>query len=131
MSYRHEIRVRYGEVDLQGVVFNAHYLAYCDDACDTWLRTIPGGIGEGTWDVMLRKAEITWHGSAGLNDVMVIDVGIRRWGNRSFDVGFEGGVDGRPVFSATVTYVAVRAGTTESMPVPDDFRSAVAAAASS
>ena len=26
--------IRYGEVDMQGVVFNAHYMAYCDHACD-------------------------------------------------------------------------------------------------
>ena len=30
--------VRYGECDQQGVVFNAHYMAYCDDASDRWLR---------------------------------------------------------------------------------------------
>ena len=29
--YRHEIRIRYGEVDMQRHVFNAHYLAYVDD----------------------------------------------------------------------------------------------------
>jgi len=28
MSYRHTVRVRYGECDMQSVVFNAHYLAY-------------------------------------------------------------------------------------------------------
>ena len=32
------VRVRYGEVDMQRVVFNAHYLAYCDDAADLWFR---------------------------------------------------------------------------------------------
>ena len=30
--FKHSIAVRFGEVDLQAVVFNAHYLAYCDDA---------------------------------------------------------------------------------------------------
>ena len=32
--------VRYGECDQQGVVFNAHYLAYVDDALDQWLRVL-------------------------------------------------------------------------------------------
>jgi acyl-CoA thioesterase FadM len=32
VTYRHTIRVRYGECDMQRVVFNAHYFAYCDDA---------------------------------------------------------------------------------------------------
>ena len=31
----HRIRVRYGEVDMQRVVFNAHYLAYCDGTSPT------------------------------------------------------------------------------------------------
>ena len=26
----HTVRVRYGECDLQGIVFNAHYLSYFD-----------------------------------------------------------------------------------------------------
>lgn len=126
MSYRHEIRVRYGEVDMQRVVFNAHYLAYCDDAVDTWIRTVPGGIGDDSWDVMLKKVEVVWHGSAGVHDMLALDVDIRRWGNRSFDVGVEGSVDGRSVFSAVITYVAVAFGTADAIPVPDDFRAAAA-----
>jgi acyl-CoA thioester hydrolase len=125
VTYRHEIRVRYGEVDLQGVVFNAHYLAYCDDAADTWLRSIPGGIADGDWDIMVVKAEITWHGSAGLHDVLAIDVGVRRFGNSSFDVGFEGSMGDRRVFSATLTYVAVAPNTTRPIPVPEPFRGSV------
>jgi len=30
VTYTHHIRVRYGEVDMQRVVFNAHYLTYFD-----------------------------------------------------------------------------------------------------
>jgi acyl-CoA thioester hydrolase len=128
VTYRHEIRVRYGEVDMQRVVFNAHYLAYCDDAVDTWIRSVPGGYGDASWDMMLKKIEVTWHGSAGLQDVLALDVDVRRWGNTSFDVGVEGGVDGRPVFSAVITYVAVVHGTTDTVPVPEGFRAAVDAA---
>jgi acyl-CoA thioester hydrolase len=124
VPYRHEIRVRYGEVDLQGVVFNAHYLAYCDDACDTWMRRVAGGVGDGSWDCMVKRAEITWLGSAGLGDVLAIDVGVSRFGNSSFDVAFDGRVDGRPVFTAILTYVAVRFGTSEPITVPERFREA-------
>jgi acyl-CoA thioesterase FadM len=49
---------------------------------------------------------------------------VRRWGASSFDVGFEGTVGGDAVFSAELTYVAVRTGTTETVPVPDEFRAA-------
>src|SRR3712207_7547652 len=40
---------------------------------------------------------------------------FRSWGNTSFDVGFTGAVGERPVFTATITYVGVEAGTTTTM----------------
>lgn len=33
-------RVRYSEVDMQGVVFNAHYLTYCDTAITEFMRSL-------------------------------------------------------------------------------------------
>src|ERR671910_1039928 len=45
VPYRHTLRIRYGECDMQGIVFNAHYLAYCDDAFGAWVSAgIPGGV---------------------------------------------------------------------------------------
>ena len=124
MSYVHHVRVRYGEVDMQKVVFNAHYLAYCDDAADVWFRSMGAALEAGDWDVMVKKASITWSGGAKVHDDLAIEVAVRRWGNTSFDVGFDGSVDGVPVFSADITYVAVRTGTTETVRVPDAFRAA-------
>jgi acyl-CoA thioester hydrolase len=118
------VRVRYGEVDMQKVVFNAHYLAYCDDAADLWFRSLGVALEAGEWDVMVKKASITWSGGAKVHDDLAIEVAVRRWGNTSFDVGFDGTVDGVPVFSADITYVAVRTGTTETVRVPDAFRAA-------
>ena len=120
----HRIRVRYGEIDMQRVVFNAHYLAYCDDAAVYWFHAMGAGLEDDWWDVMVKKATITWSGVARAHDELVIEVAVRRWGTTSFDVGFDGTVDGGPVFSATLTYVAVRTGTTETVRVPDDFRAA-------
>ena len=128
MSYVHRVRVRYGEVDMQRVVFNAHYLAYCDDAADVWFRSLGVGLEAGEWDVMVKKATITWSGGARVHDELDIAVAVRRWGNSSFDVGFDGSVGDDPVFSADLTYVAVRTGTTETVRVPDDFRAAATSA---
>lgn len=122
MAFIHNVRVRYGEIDMQRVVFNAHYLAYCDDAADVWFRAIGAGLEDDWWDVMVKKATITWTGAARIHDDMSITVAVRRWGTTSFDVGFEGSVAGEPIFSADITYVAVRTGTTETVRVPDDFR---------
>lgn len=127
MSYVHHIRVRYGEVDMQRVVFNAHYLAYCDDAADVWFRAMGLALEAGEWDVMVKKATVTWSGAARVHDDLAITVAVRRWGTTSFDVGFDGAVGGDPVFSADITYVAVRTGTTDTVRVPDDFRAIASA----
>ena len=122
--YVHHIRVRYGECDMQRVVFNAHYLAYCDDAADWWFRSLGALLEAGEWDVMVKKATITWDGAAKVHDDLAIAVSVSRWGNSSFDVRFDGTVEDAPVFTAEITYVAVVTGTTETVPVPDEFRAA-------
>jgi acyl-CoA thioester hydrolase len=129
VPYVHQVRPRYGEIDMQRVVFNAHYLAYCDDAADSWFRAVGAGLEDDWWDVMLKRADITWHGAARLGDDIAITVGVRRWGRTSFDVGFAGAVGDMPIFDATITYVCVRTGTTETVEVPDDFKERVAAEA--
>jgi acyl-CoA thioester hydrolase len=120
--YRHTIAIRYGEVDMQEVVFNAHYLAYCDDAIETWLRTEGISVRAYGWDFMLKKAVLEWQASATVGETLDIDVAVARWGNTSFDVGFIGAVGERPVFTCTVTYVGVEPGTTTTMPCPPELR---------
>jgi acyl-CoA thioester hydrolase len=120
--WTHSVRVRYGEVDMQRVVFNAHYLAYCDDAVENWFSALGINMDDHDWDFMLKKAVIEWSGSATVDDTLDIAVAVRRWGNTSFDVGFAGTVGGRPVFDCTITYVGVKAGTTETMPPPPEVK---------
>lgn len=126
MTFRHHLKVRYGEVDLQGVVFNAHYLAYVDDAIDTWFRLALGpSFQEHDWDVMLKKATVEWFSPAGLGDTLQLDARIGRWGTTSFDVHVDGSVDERHVFAATITYVGVHFGTHTPRVAPDAVRRAL------
>lgn len=39
-GFFHPFRVRYSEIDLQGVVFNAHYLTYFDTAITEYFRAL-------------------------------------------------------------------------------------------
>ena len=39
-NFYYSFRVRYSEVDAQGIVFNAHYLTYFDTAMTEYLRHI-------------------------------------------------------------------------------------------
>jgi acyl-CoA thioesterase FadM len=38
MTYVHSYRVRYGDCDMQRVVWNPNYFGFCDDAVDVWVR---------------------------------------------------------------------------------------------
>ena len=144
-SYVHEISVRYAEVDLQGVVFNAHYLTWVDDAMSGWLAAV-GYQGaswatdgeevpddERGWDVMVRHAEIDWVGSAGFGDVVRIGCSVPRWGRTSFDVRYEVAVGDQPVAVVVLTYVGVRrdegTGAVVAAPVPERFRRLLSAPA--
>lgn len=126
MQHTHEIRIRYGECDMQRVVFNAHYFAYCDDAVDTWFRSVlaPGGGGFEAigFDFMLKKAEVVWHAPLVFGDTASLDCSVARWGASSFDVRIDGRVGDDPRFSATITYVSVVPGENTAVRIPEVVR---------
>jgi acyl-CoA thioester hydrolase len=122
VGHRHEIVVRYGEVDMQQVVFNAHYLAYLDDAVDHWMRELDARFEDLGWDFMVKHADLEWLGGAGLGDTITIDSVVSRWGNTSFVVRQDVHVGERPVMAAAITYVGVEHGTTDPMPAPAAVR---------
>jgi acyl-CoA thioester hydrolase len=107
--FHHQIAIRYGEVDHQGVVFNAHYLAYVDDVMDRWMRQLDADFESLGWDFMVRHAEVDWLGGAGIGDILDFEAQVIRWGNTSFVVRHRGRVVGedRLVFQADLTYVGV------------------------
>ena len=118
---------------MQRVVFNSHYLAYCDDASESFVRARgirdEGDAEVAAFDFMVKKAVVEWQGSATVADELDIAVSVSRWGNSSFDLAFAGAVEERPVFTATITYVGVLPGTTETAPPPAAAREAMGAAA--
>ena len=117
MPYVHTVRVRYGECDMQRVVFNANYFVYCDDAVDTWTRFALSDelqkAGSSTdlhaigFDFMLKTTQLTWHSPVKFGDTLDMDCEVSRWGNSSFDVAINGQVNGDSRFDAVITYVSV------------------------
>lgn len=125
--FRDSIRVRYQEVDMQRVVFNGHYLGWCDVVCARWFEEALGWTGAADEvDWMVVHAEVDWQGSATYGDSVDIDCGIARWGRSSFDIAYRGSVRGAPVFTALVTSVCVTPGTKEPTPVPERLRGSLA-----
>ncbi len=128
-SFTHRIRVRYAEVDGQGVVFNAHWLTYFDETCTRYVES--WGFGSDYWvrdfDVMLVKAVLEWSGPARFDEWVDVAVEPTRIGTKSFDLRYRASVEGRDACTAVITYVAVKPGTHESIELPDRVRSVLEA----
>jgi acyl-CoA thioester hydrolase len=127
--FTHAIRVRYAEVDGQGVVFNAHWLTYFDESCTRFMESL--GFGPDFWirefDVMLVRAKLEWSGPARFDDWVDVEVVPTRLGTKSFDLRYRASVAGEPVCEATITYVSVKPGAYTSIEIPDEVRQALAA----
>jgi acyl-CoA thioester hydrolase len=86
------LTVRYLEVDAQGVVFNAWYLAYFDEAMSAFLtaRGIPyQKMIESGHDVQLVRSEIDWRSGLRWQDAVEVAVSTARVGRTSFALDFE------------------------------------------
>jgi acyl-CoA thioester hydrolase len=73
-------RVRYAEIDAQGVVFNANYLAYFDTAITEYLRALPykyglGGDAAAGTDFHIVKATVEYKAPIRFDEE--IEVGVR------------------------------------------------------
>jgi acyl-CoA thioester hydrolase len=127
-AFTHRIRVRYAECDGQGVVFNAHWLTYFDEACTRFMESL--GFGPEFWikefDVMLVHAELDWSGPARFDQWVDITVEPTGLGRSSFDLRYTALVENRPACHATITYVAIVPGTISSTGIPDRVRVALA-----
>jgi acyl-CoA thioester hydrolase len=127
-GFRHTITVRYGECDMQGVVFNANYLAYVDDVCDRWLTSSLGPDWNRQFDAMVKKASLEWHSASRHGDALEFALQPTRWGNSSFDVRVAASVGGRPVVTVDVTYISVAPGSHAPLPIPAGIRRALGGA---
>jgi acyl-CoA thioester hydrolase len=122
VGYSVQIRVRYNECDVQGIVFNANYLVYVDETVDRWITDT---IGEDAIDMVVKKATVEWASPARRGEVLELVPAVTRWGNTSFDLTVTGSVGDRPVFVATLLYVNVVPGTKSPTPVPEQVRAAL------
>lgn len=127
-GFRHSVTVRYGECDMQGVVFNPNYLVYVDDVCDRWLIAALGGGWNKRFDCVVKKATVEWHAAAHHGDRIDFRLAVTRWGNTSFDVRVESEVGGRPVVTVDLVYISVAPGSHSPAPVPPEIREALSAA---
>jgi YbgC/YbaW family acyl-CoA thioester hydrolase len=83
----HRLRVRWAEVDMQKIVFNAHYLMYFDTAVADYWRALAMPYEEAMQllqgDLYVKKATVEFNGSARMDDRLDVGMKCARIGNSS------------------------------------------------
>ena len=122
----HRLRVRWAEVDMQKIVFNAHYLMYFDTAMADYWRALalPYDITmqslEG--DIYVKKATVEFHASARVDDQLDVALQCTRIGTSS--MVFTGAIyrGDEQLISCELVYVFANPATQTSRPVPIALR---------
>ena len=127
----HRLRVRWAEVDRQGIVFNGHYLTYFDVGITEYYRALgypyPDGLAQHGTDLYVRKAEVEYQASAEYDDEIDICVRVERLGRSSFDFRIEIHRAGQLLVTGKVVYVNADPVARKSAPLPDFLRKAIKA----
>ncbi len=122
----HRLRVRWAEVDMQKIVFNAHYLMYFDTAVGDYWRALAlpyeAAMHQLGGDLYVKKAGLEYHASARYDDQLDIGLKCERIGNSSLQ--FRGGVfrGAQLLVACELVYVYADPATQKSRPVPQALR---------
>ncbi|HEY7074431.1 MAG TPA: thioesterase family protein [Solirubrobacteraceae bacterium] len=121
----HRLRVRYGECDLQGLVFNANYLLYYDvaftelwrEAVGPWQEMVERGV-----DVVVAEAGLRFRAPARYDDEIDLGIRVARLGTTSFGTEFDLRRDDTLLLDGTMRHVCVDAQTWGKTEIPDWIR---------
>lgn len=123
--FTHVLRVRYGECDPQGVVFNANYFAYFDVALTELWRAAVGPYREmmdrGV-DMVVANASARYLAPARFDDELAIDVAVTHLGNTSMVTRMTVRRHGTVVVEGEMRHVFIDTRTKRKVSVPDDYR---------
>ncbi|MBE2316209.1 acyl-CoA thioesterase [Solirubrobacter sp. CPCC 204708] len=128
-AFTHELRVRYGECDPQGIVFNANYLAYFDHTVsELWRETM------GSWNEMVAKgveavvgeANVKFRAPARFEDVVVVSASVVHLGTTSMKLELLIHRGEELLIEGWLRHVFVDAKTWVKTPIPEWVRAALA-----
>jgi len=127
--YTHRLRVRYGECDQQGVVFNAHYFAYFDhvltevwrDAVMPYNEMIESGV-----DVVVAEARASFRKPARFDEEIDLHWWVTRLGNTAMTTRIDVMRGDELLVEGELVHVYVEAGTSSKRAIPDEIREALA-----
>lgn len=126
----HGLRVRWAEIDRQGIVFNGHYLTYFDVAITEYWRAIgypyPDALAQQGCDTFAVKATIEYRAPARYDDVLDVLVRVGRIGRSSMQFLLEIHRGDTQLIVGELIYVNADAETRKPTPVPAFLREAIA-----
>ena len=125
-AVQHDIRVRYNEIDAQGIVFNGNYLIYADIGVTEIFRALGEGqpgpyFAQYGTDMVVVNAELDYHASAQLDDIITIAARIARIGRSSFTIHIAIFRQSERLTDMAMTYAHVEADRSHSVPLPASF----------
>jgi acyl-CoA thioester hydrolase len=134
VSFVHELRVRYGECDPQGIVFNANYLLYFDvalteywrDRVGPWHEMVQRGV-----DAVVAEANLRFRAPARFDDVLDLEVTTEELGTTSMTTRVDIRRDGELLVECRLRHVFVDTQTWSKTPIPAWIRDRLEAASPS
>ena len=128
-SFSHSLRVRWAEADMQGIVFNGHYLTYADVGITEYFRAMgqaySGETGVNGSDFFAVRTLLEYRSPARFDELLDVHVRIARLGNSSmqFMIGIYRGEE--LLLNGEIVYVHADQSTRRPSPIPASFRAAV------
>jgi acyl-CoA thioester hydrolase len=124
----HPLRVRYGECDPQGIVFNANYVAYFDVVLTELWRAAFGSYSAMTdrgIDMVVGEVNARFHGSARFDDELELRLSVARLGTTAMTCEIDVVRDDDVLVAGTIRHVFVDVETWRKTAIPDDVRVAL------
>ncbi|MFV0889617.1 acyl-CoA thioesterase [Metapseudomonas otitidis] len=128
-TFLHPLRVRWAEVDPQGIVFNGHYLTYADVAITEYFRALgvryPQDLIADGGDFFAVRTLLEYLSPARFDDTLTLGIRTRRLGGSSltFALGIWRGEEA--LTSGEIVYVHADATTRTSQSLPAWLREKV------
>ena len=128
-NFSQPLRVRWAEADMQGVVFNGHYMTYCDVAVTEYWRALSAGDSAWLSEIFERmfvvRALLEYRSPARFDDELEVCARVGRIGGSSMTVNFEIYRGEEHLVSGENVYVYAENGASQR--IPDRLRDAVRA----
>ncbi|HZR01669.1 MAG TPA: thioesterase family protein [Burkholderiales bacterium] len=125
----HSLRVRWAEVDRQGIVFNAHYLLYFDVGVTEYWRALgypyPDALVAHGTDLYVKHARVEYHLPATYDDMLGVLVRVARIGRSSLRLLLEVHRGEQLLVNGELIYVNADPLARKSAPVPAFLRAAI------